>query len=77
MKKIIIRGSNNIKSFTNNTNREIILNWKNKDFLLDKKKQVEILNKIFLNEYFNGKEEVIKEIKKKMNSYKNQDLLTF
>lgn len=74
MKKIIIKGSNNIKSFINEKTRDISLKWNNKEFLLNKSKQVEILNKIFLDEPFNGKEEVIKEIKKKRNSYINQDV---
>ena len=65
MKKIIIKGSNNIKSFTNEKTRDISLKWNNKSFLLGKTNQVEILNKIFLGETFDGKEEVLKEIKKK------------
>jgi|UniRef100_A0A6C0AKS8 hypothetical protein len=74
MKKIIIKGSNNIKSFTNEKTRDISLKWKNKSFLLGKSNQVEILNKIFLNETFDGKEEVLKEIKKKRSGYRNQDV---
>jgi len=74
MKKIIIKGSNNIKSFTNEKTRDISLKWNNKKFLLDKTNQIEILNKIFLDDFFDGKEDVIKEIKKKRNSYKNQDV---
>ena len=74
MKKIIIKGSSNIKSFTNKKTRDILLKWNNKEFLLDKTNQVEILNKIFLDESFDGKKEVISEIKKKRNSYRNQDV---
>ena len=74
MKKIIIKGKNNVKSFTNEKNREITESWEHKTFLFDNTKQVEILNKLFLNESFDGKKHVEKEIKKKMNSYKNQDI---
>lgn len=74
MKKVMISGVNNIKSFTNEKNREITDNWEHKKFLLDNTKQVEILNKLFLNEDFHGKKQVEKEIKKKMNSYKSQDI---
>ena len=70
----MISGVNNIKSFTNEKNREITDNWEHKKFLLDNTKQVEILNKLFLNQDFDGKKQVEKEIKKKMNSYKSQDI---
>ena len=65
MKKVMISGVNNIKSFTNEKNRDITENWEHKKFLLDNTKQVEILNKLFLNEDFDGKKQVEKEIKKK------------
>jgi len=65
MKKIIINGKNNIKSFTNEKDREITENWDHKIFLFDKTKQVEILNKLFLNEEFDGKKKCRKRNKEK------------
>ena len=41
---------------------------------IDKKKQVEYINKLFLNDDFSEKNDVISELKKKLNSYKQQDI---
>ena len=48
--------------------------WKNIDILNDEKKQVEILNLLYLEQDYEGKKYVDKEINRKLNGYKNQDV---
>jgi hypothetical protein len=66
MKKIEIKGKNNIE-------RKNIQKWKYPEDVLDKKNQVSLLNKLYLDEIFNGKEDIKCEITKKLGSYKQQD----
>ena len=78
---IKISGKKNIdslKKFNNievdKEDRKVLKKWSNKDYILDPDKQISITNQLFLNEDFPGKKDVIREIRSKLNSYKNQDL---
>tara|TARA_B110000902_G_C14011393_1_gene476624 strand:- start:26 stop:508 length:483 start_codon:yes stop_codon:yes gene_type:complete len=51
-----------------------ITNWDNKDYLLDKKNHISIVNQVFLNESFEGCDAVKKAVRKKIQSYKQQDI---
>lgn len=63
-KKIIISNSSqSIKKSSININTE----------LFDSKKQISMINQLYLDETFIGKEEVKKALKKKLQSYKSQD----
>jgi len=72
MKTIKIKGKRNIDGMNGKKKkiREKILNI---DESLFKKNQVELLNKLFLEENYNGKDFIKKEVERKLNSYKNQD----
>ena len=54
--------------------RKIIQTWKHKKFLLDKTNHINIINQLFLNQSFEGEETTKKELQKKLNSYKQQDI---
>ena len=41
--------------------------------VFDQKNQIPMINQLYLNEDFEGKKEIIKSIKQKINSYKSQD----
>jgi hypothetical protein len=75
MKKIIINGKRNIDGFKNdkNTKRKIVQEVKNKN-LFNKLSQVEYLNKLFLEESYDGITFLKKEVERKLNGYKNQDI---
>jgi len=75
-KKILITGKRNIDSL----NKEVVYRkeskkWKNiKDFdNINIHKQIELLNKLYLGEEYEGVKFVKIEIKRKLTSYKNQD----
>jgi hypothetical protein len=74
-KKIQITGKRNIESLKKikNPKRTESEKWENKDLLLDNKKQTNILNRLYLNEKFDGSISVEKSIKKKIKGYENQD----
>ena len=77
MKKIKIIGKRNIDGIKNNkiTKRKTIQKIKETDKdNLQKKSQVELLNKLYLNENYDGIEFMKSEINKKLQSYKNQDI---
>ena len=56
------------------TERKVIQTWKHKKFLLDKTNHINIINQLFLNQSFEGEETTKKELQKKLNSYKQQDI---
>tara|TARA_B100000902_G_scaffold223059_1_gene211904 strand:- start:317 stop:832 length:516 start_codon:yes stop_codon:yes gene_type:complete len=76
MKKIIITGKRNIESIKKekNTVRLTSTKWENKSYLLEKNKQQNIINQLYLGEKFEGHNNVKREIEKKLNGYKNQDI---
>ena len=77
MKKIKIIGKRNIDGIKNNKiiKRKTIQKIKETDKdNLQKKSQVELLNKLYLNENYCGIEFMKSEINKKLQSYKNQDI---
>ena len=75
-KTIIITGKRNIESIKGTKNKKRVQSkeWSNIDILNDEKKQVEILNLLYLEEEYEGKKYVDKEINRKLNGYKNQDV---
>ena len=82
MNKIItIVGKKNIESLKKcsnikieNEERKVTEKWDHKEFICDLTKQINITNQLYLNEDFPGKNDVIREIKSKINGYKNQDV---
>ena len=54
--------------------RKIIQKWKYKNFLLESKNHISIVNQLFLEQSFNGDNTTKKELHKKINSYKQQDI---
>lgn len=74
-KKILITGKRNIDSFSNKDKKRLESEkWKNKELLLDNKKQINILNKLYLKEGYEGIKTVQKSIEKKIKGYENQDI---
>jgi hypothetical protein len=51
-----------------------ITHWNNKEYLLDIKNHISIVNRVFLNESFGGCDAVKKAVRKKIQSYKQQDV---
>lgn len=82
MKKLIqINGKRNVDGIKNlNTKdkveRKIVKDIKDEKIknTLDNKNQIEILNKLFLNESYPGIKFMKKEVERKILSYKNQDI---
>ncbi len=54
--------------------RKIIQKWKYKDFWLESKNHIGIINQLFLEQSFNGDNTTKNELHKKINSYKQQDI---
>tara|TARA_B100001758_G_scaffold46253_1_gene37091 strand:+ start:1638 stop:2150 length:513 start_codon:yes stop_codon:yes gene_type:complete len=74
-KKILITGKRNIDSFSNKDKKRLESEkWKNKELLLDNKKQINILNKLYLKEEYEGIKTVQRSINKKIKGYENQDI---
>ena len=74
-KKILITGKRNIDSFSNKKKKRLESEkWQNKELLLDNKKQINILNKLYLNEKYQGCDNVKSAIVKKIKGYENQDI---
>ena len=48
--------------------------WKYKEFLLESKNHISIVNQLFLEQSFNGDNTTKNELHKKINSYKQQDI---
>tara|TARA_Y100000816_G_C26015634_1_gene531141 strand:- start:567 stop:1079 length:513 start_codon:yes stop_codon:yes gene_type:complete len=77
MKKLTIEGNSNIKKLIpeqyDSTRKEIKKN-KIDDKLLEHNKQIEIINKLYLDDVNNDEKLIIKFINNKLNSYKQQDI---
>ncbi len=74
-KKILITGKRNIDSLSNKKKKRLESEkWENKDLLLDNKKQINILNKLYLKENYKGIDNVKKSIERKIKGYENQDI---
>lgn len=73
-KKIVFSDKRTLDKLNNKKpKREVSNVWnKNKD-LTNKKNQISILNQLFLENDFEGKEFVKKEVERKLKSYKSQD----
>ena len=79
MKKIQIVGKRNIDGIKNTkkeTKRKMVLDIKNKETkkVLNTKSQIELLNKLYLEQDYSGIKFMKKEIERKLLSYKNQDI---
>lgn len=79
MKNIKIVGKRNvdgIKKTKKETKRKTVLNIKNSTVKssLNEKSQIELLNKLYLEEEYDGKKFMQSEVERKINSYKNQDV---
>ena len=77
MKKITIEGNSNIKKVIpeqyDSTRKDIKKNEID-DKLLEHNKQIEIINKLYLDDVSHNEKMITKFIKSKLNSYKQQDL---
>lgn len=78
LKKIIVTGKNNVDKLEKKekSTRLVAEKWTNKTDLINEnnENQTKMLNQLFLNQSFNGDKYVKKEINKKINGYKNQDI---
>jgi hypothetical protein len=79
MKTIKIVGKRNvdgIKKTKKETKRKKVLDIKNSTVKtsLNEKSQIELLNKLYLEEDYDGKKFMKSEVERKINSYKNQDV---
>ena len=79
MKTIKIVGKRNvdgIKKTKKETKRKTVLDIKNNKIKtsLNEKSQIELLNKLYLEEEYSGKKFMKSEVERKINSYKNQDI---
>lgn len=75
-KTIVIHGKHNIDKMSNNNKRE---KFKNIDDELDiiceqHNNQINMINKLFLSQYCEYENVLLRELKNKLQSYKNQDL---
>ena len=73
MKIIKIKGKKKIDRFNNSTKRTQVSTWKYPDLCLKRENQIVFLNQLYLNQNFDGIDDVKREIKKKINSYGQQD----
>lgn len=73
MKSIKIKGKHNIDRFNNETKRKSVSNWKHKDELLNEKNHIPFINQLYLEQTFNGCNEIKREIVNKISSYSQQD----
>ena len=72
MKKIVINGKRNIEGIKGEKGKRKITETVDKQ-VFNEMSQVEYLNKLYLNEKYNGFDFVKKEVERKINGYKNQD----
>lgn len=76
-KKIIITGKRNIEAIASNKDKKRVNSkkWNKLEYFkdMDMKKQLELINRLYLDEEYEGKEFVKKEIERKLSGYKNQD----
>ncbi len=73
MKKIIINGKRNVEKIKGIKGKRKVTENINKDLFLENK-QVEYLNKLYIGEKYDGIDFVKKEVERKINGYKNQDV---
>ena len=75
MKSIKIKGKRNIDGFSSKKEkkRKCLENIDNEELFLDRR-QIEWINKLYLEQDYNGKGFVKKEVERKIKSYKNQDI---
>lgn len=76
MKSIEIKGKRNIDKIENveNPRRKDSLHWKLSDDFFSNRKQIEIINSLYLENSFENDIFIRKEINKKITGYKNQDI---
>ena len=77
MKKVVkILGKRNTDALNSvdKKTRKVADEWKHSKKLLDKTQQINMLNKIYLDQTFDGSNSIISELKKKLNGYKKQDI---
>lgn len=78
MKKIKIIGKRNIDGFNENKKeikrKKILKISETEKKTLREKSQIELLNKLYLNQDYSGISFIEKEVKRKITSYKNQDI---
>jgi len=77
MKKVVtILGKRNTDALNKECKktRKVAEKWKHSEKLLNKKRQINMLNKIYLNESFEGCNSILSELKKKHTGYKTQDV---
>tara|TARA_B100001093_G_C26831715_1_gene1016436 strand:- start:72 stop:590 length:519 start_codon:yes stop_codon:yes gene_type:complete len=75
-KKILITGKRNIDSLSNNDKKRVDSEkWNKLDLFkdIDMKKQIEYINRLYLDDEYDGKEYIKKEVQRKLRGYKNQD----
>jgi len=75
-KKIVITGKRNVDSLSNNDKKRVESEkWNKLDLFkdIDMKKQIEYINRLYLDEEYEGKEYIKKEVQRKLRGYKNQD----
>ena len=75
-KKIVITGKRNIDSLSNNDKKRVDSEkWNKLDLFkdIDMKKQIEYINRLYLDDEYDGKEYIKKEVQRKLRGYKNQD----
>uniref|UniRef100_A0A6C0JC68 HNH nuclease domain-containing protein n=1 Tax=viral metagenome TaxID=1070528 RepID=A0A6C0JC68_9ZZZZ len=73
MKRIIINGKRNIEKIKGEKGKRKVTENIDKN-VFDKLFQVEYLNKLYLEENFNGFTFIKKEVERKITGYKNQDI---
>ena len=75
MKSVKIIGKRNIDGFSSKKEkkRKVLENIKN-DELFRKSRQIEWVNKLYLEQHYNGFGFAKKELERKIKSYKNQDI---
>ena len=75
MKSIKIKGKRNIDGFTSEKNKKRkVLEKINNDELFKQSRQIEWVNKLYLEQDYNGFSFAKKEMERKIKSYKNQDI---
>ena len=77
LKKVLITGKRNEESMKKEKGMRVeSKKWSNLENFkeMDKYKQIELLNRLYLGENYEGKKYVEKEINRKVNGYKNQDV---
>ena len=73
MKKIIINGKRNVEKIKGEKGKRKVTENIDKNVFI-KDNQVEYVNKLYLGETFVGNDFIKKELERKINGYKNQDI---